>query len=282
VQRLVFTTSPSKANNNINIVSQKMFVWAENVQLQLYLVRRQNCVLSALRKIKRLLCPEEAHNWSRGNQTRIPAKETFCEHEICSSVVNLKFTGLCPDAFHQSLHMSKQPAVKAAEYGYYEHFHKQNNTICNCKSCHAALYQPSAGCSCSTSTLPLLVKSLLITQTKQTWMNKPKTMSTGLYKQFSRSFSSFAQRGRHQHIGFLLGAHQSALQHRRLLKSVKMEEEAVASTEEIKRLLVEQDMKHEQGFTCFMTKCPRLAQPNKKSTKGVNSNQLFINMTTGK
>ena len=236
-------------------------------KVQLYQMRRQNHVLSALREIKRLLCSEEAHNDHHDIRTQIPAKRCFCINGVCSPVVNQKM--------HQLLLLSTQPEVQVAVH---ENVRDQDEIVS--KSQHLGFYQPLARYSCST--LPLFVKSPRRTKTKWTWTIKPKTITCTGYEQFSQSSSFFTQGGRRQCVGLLSGVHQPVMQHRRFLKAVKVQEEAVMSTEEIKRALVEWDMKHEQGFTCFITKCPRLAQPNKKSTPGVNSNQLFINMTTGK
>ncbi|KAK7088065.1 hypothetical protein V1264_022035 [Littorina saxatilis] len=55
----------------------------------------------------------------------------------------------------------------------------------------------------------------------------------------------------------------------------------MVSTEDITKTLAEMDMKYTQGFTCFLTKCPRLPQTNKRSTSSTDSNQMFVNMTTG-
>lgn len=70
--------------------------------------------------------------------------------------------------------------------------------------------------------------------------------------------------------------------HRTFTKSVKVSNEDIISEQDIKTFLVENNMKVEQGHTCFITHCPRLAQNNKKTQPGMtDTDALFVNMTSG-
>jgi hypothetical protein len=75
--------------------------------------------------------------------------------------------------------------------------------------------------------------------------------------------------------------HRPDFEQRRCVKSVKIEEEEAVSVEEIKGVLMQQEMKFDQGFTCFVTKCPRLVQSNKRAKLATDSDGLYINLTTG-
>ncbi|XP_071092868.1 twinkle mtDNA helicase-like [Haliotis cracherodii] len=67
------------------------------------------------------------------------------------------------------------------------------------------------------------------------------------------------------------------VQCRHFTKNVNFLEEDVVTTSEIQKFLAESDMKFEQGFTCFITTCPKL---NKKKGSCA-TDKLYINMTTG-
>lgn len=257
-----------------------MHVWGRHVQVGSLRAMRGPCrVLSAVRKTQRLLTVHSeggarSDDLDSRTQASAETERTFCqENEVCySPMVKMKFTtSLWTDAL---LHLPVELEVEAADHGnaieQKESIHRPHHIL-------KCIDQPSALCSSPTSP----VKSAALIKTNLTWLTKPKTTGAQ-YKHFSRSMSSSAHGGRGQRRGILSELRHPGWLQRRFIKAVKVEEEGVVSTEEIKRLLAEQDMKHEQGFTCFKTKCPRLAQPNKKSMPGVNSNQLFINMTTGK
>ncbi|XP_046549115.1 twinkle mtDNA helicase-like [Haliotis rubra] len=62
-----------------------------------------------------------------------------------------------------------------------------------------------------------------------------------------------------------------------LQRTLTFFEEEVVTTSEIQKFLAERDMKFEQGFTCFITTCPRLTK--KKVTCAAD--KLYVNMTTG-
>ncbi|KAL8599976.1 hypothetical protein ACOMHN_038975 [Nucella lapillus] len=112
------------------------------------------------------------------------------------------------------------------------------------------------------------------------WMHCRHNSQTGVTSEcnFSRHFSS--RPGCSGHRGALWNNPPHVVQQRRGVRSVKAEEEEV-SVEEMKRVLAQQDMRLDQGFTCFVTRCPRLGNGSRKAKATADSDHLYINMTTG-
>ena len=65
---------------------------------------------------------------------------------------------------------------------------------------------------------------------------------------------------------------------RSFTRSVEVKEEQVVSAQDIQKFLAASSMQFEQGFTCFISTCPKVAKLRPKAT---GKQKLYINTTTG-